>query len=98
MRALNELLRGNPAARDEYLLRVELHSRLASDPDLFSASEEAPLLVCAPGGDLGDRNKLRFPAPQIPGDREASGPGAGAGGVRDADGGGNPELVVPDSG
>ena len=34
-RALNELLRSHPAARDEYLLRVELHSRLASDPDLF---------------------------------------------------------------
>jgi hypothetical protein len=36
--ALNELLRGHPAARDEYILRVELHSRLASDPDLFAAS------------------------------------------------------------
>jgi len=38
-RALNELLRSNAAARDEYLLRVELHSRLASDPDLFAAEE-----------------------------------------------------------
>ena len=34
-RALNELLRTDPAARDEYLFRVELHSRLASNPDLF---------------------------------------------------------------
>ena len=34
-RALNELLRNDPAARDEYILRVELHSQLASDPDLF---------------------------------------------------------------
>ena len=34
-RALNELLRTDPAARDEYILRAELHSRLASDPDLF---------------------------------------------------------------
>lgn len=34
--ALNELLRRDPAARDEYLLRVEIHSRLASDPDLFA--------------------------------------------------------------
>src|SRR5678815_2756517 len=33
--ALNELLRRDPAARDEYLLRIELHARLASDPDLF---------------------------------------------------------------
>jgi hypothetical protein len=40
-RALNELLRSDPAARDEYLLRVELHSRLASDPDLFVGVNEA---------------------------------------------------------
>src|SRR5689334_3611394 len=42
--ALNELLRRDPAARDEYILRVELHSRLASDPDLFAsaASEVVP--------------------------------------------------------
>jgi hypothetical protein len=38
MRALNELLRADPAARDEYILRVELHSRLASDPDLFAST------------------------------------------------------------
>ena len=36
LRALNVLLRNHPGARDEYLFRVELHSRLASDPDLFS--------------------------------------------------------------
>ena len=35
MRALNALLRREPSARDEYLLRVELHTRLASDPALF---------------------------------------------------------------
>lgn len=34
--ALNELLRSDPAARDEYLFRVELHSRLASEPELFA--------------------------------------------------------------
>jgi hypothetical protein len=39
MRLLNELLRTNSAARDEYLLRVELHARLASDPDLSQAVE-----------------------------------------------------------
>jgi ferric-dicitrate binding protein FerR (iron transport regulator) len=33
--ALNELLRNDAAARDEYILRLELHSRLASDADLF---------------------------------------------------------------
>jgi len=35
MRALNVLLRQHAAARDEYILRLELHSRLASEPDLF---------------------------------------------------------------
>ena len=39
-RALNELLRGNAGARDEYILRLELHSRLASDADLFAATDE----------------------------------------------------------
>jgi ferric-dicitrate binding protein FerR (iron transport regulator) len=40
MRALSELLRSDARARDEYLLRVELHSRLASDPDLFAQAGE----------------------------------------------------------
>jgi hypothetical protein len=39
MAALNELLRINSAARDEYILRVEVHSRLASEPDLFAPME-----------------------------------------------------------
>ena len=39
LRGLNELLRTNSAARDEYILRLELHSRLASDPDLFASQE-----------------------------------------------------------
>jgi len=38
--ALNELLRRDAAARDEYILRVELHSRLASEPDLFPQTNE----------------------------------------------------------
>lgn len=37
MRALNTVLRGTPAARDDYLFRVELHARIASEPDLFAA-------------------------------------------------------------
>src|SRR5437773_8854987 len=40
-RALNELLRSDAAARDEYILRAELHSRLASEPDLFPQASEA---------------------------------------------------------
>ena len=38
-RTLNELLRGNASARDEYILRLELHSRLASTPDLFAQAD-----------------------------------------------------------
>ena len=41
MRALNELLRSDAAARDEYILRVEVHSRLASDRELFAAVEQS---------------------------------------------------------
>ena len=36
-RGLNQLLRHDAAARDEYILRLELHSRLASEPDLFAS-------------------------------------------------------------
>jgi hypothetical protein len=39
-RALNELLRSDAAARDEYILRLELHSRLASEPDLFACDRK----------------------------------------------------------
>jgi hypothetical protein len=39
VRALNELLLNNAPARDEYILRLELHSRLASEPDLFTSVE-----------------------------------------------------------
>lgn len=38
LQALNRLLRDDSRARDEYLLRVELHARLASDPDLFAGA------------------------------------------------------------
>jgi len=43
-RALNELLRSDAVARDEYVLRLELHSRLASEPDLFAQTNENKLL------------------------------------------------------
>lgn len=38
-RALNELLHNDPSARDEYILRLELHSRLASEPDLYLTAD-----------------------------------------------------------
>jgi hypothetical protein len=48
VRALNELLRSNVSARDEYILRLELHSRLASEPDLFTSIEaDSPVLAGA---------------------------------------------------
>ncbi|MBI2947844.1 MAG: hypothetical protein HYY23_09355 [Verrucomicrobia bacterium] len=37
--ALHGLLRSDAAARDEYIIRVELHSRLASEPDLFVSAD-----------------------------------------------------------
>jgi hypothetical protein len=53
-RALNELLRSHPAARDEYILRVELHARLASDPDLFVAATPQPDQA-SPAGSLREQ-------------------------------------------
>ena len=48
LQALNRLLRDESTARDEYLLRVELHARLASDPDLFAgASRDIPPIPAA---------------------------------------------------
>ena len=60
--ALNELLRGNATARDEYVLRVELHSRLASEPDLFVPASES----LTSGQELGGHS----PSP-LNGDRAA---------------------------
>ena len=53
LRALNGLLRSDAAARDEYILRVELHSRLASEPDFFSDTTEN---IASP------EDVLRFPS------------------------------------
>jgi hypothetical protein len=49
MRGLNELLRSDSAARDEYILRLELHSRLASDPDLFVSTGQEASEASSPG-------------------------------------------------
>jgi hypothetical protein len=38
--ALNLLLRSDASARDEYLLRLELHARLGSEPDLFAVVDD----------------------------------------------------------
>ncbi len=47
VRGLHDLLRRDPAARDGYLLRVELHSRLASEPDLFAGVVANPVVAVA---------------------------------------------------
>ncbi len=65
MRALNELLRSNPRARDEYLFQVELHSRLASNPDLFSKFGD-PACPSFPAVNAGDRGNLVSPKPLEP--------------------------------
>ena len=60
MRALNELLRSNPKARDEYLLRIELHTRLASESDLFSQLAEAAAICRLPDSNAGIQQSI-FP-------------------------------------
>jgi hypothetical protein len=74
MRALNELLRSHPGARDEYLLRVELHNRLASDPDLHAPAADASHGARV-FGPAADGRRLAFP-------RSARGPWAGRTGRR----------------
>ena len=56
--ALHVLLKAEPAARDAYLLRVELHARLASDPDLFAGREPRPEAAAA--------TAAASPAPELP--------------------------------
>ena len=68
MRDLRERLLQDPKARDEYLLRVELHARLASEPDLFNqpgelltdadAAKILPLGERVPRHASGPRNRL----------------------------------------
>ena len=68
MRALNELLRGKPEARDQYLFQVEIHSRLASNPDLFSQFQDTnagvsfPALKVGPQGNIVPLNPVNAPA------------------------------------
>ena len=66
LRGLNQLLRQDAAARDEYILRIELHSRLASDPDLFApardeaTSRDVPDPPSLPGPWDGNRAGLKW--------------------------------------
>ena len=66
MRPLNELLRGNTSARDEYLMRLELHTRLASEPDLFPQAEDPSAGCSLSFVNLGDRRNISSPKPVVP--------------------------------
>ena len=69
MRALNELLRSNLSARDEYLMRVELHTRLASEPDLFFQAADAAASCRLPAISTGDRRNILSLNPAVPATR-----------------------------
>ena len=62
-RALNELLRKDGAALDDYIIRLELHSRLASERDLFAAADfqevgtGTDVVTHAPPGFVGGRSR-----------------------------------------
>ena len=58
-RGLNELLRNDAAARDEYVLRLELHSRLASEPDLFAEANEKKIAAAENILPLQSRQRTR---------------------------------------
>jgi hypothetical protein len=71
--ALNELLRSHPEARDEYLLRVELHARLASDADLFVVATP-PASEASSSDGIGDHwDKVVPLRPSRPGRRQVIG-------------------------
>jgi hypothetical protein len=73
MRALNALLRSDPSARDEYLIRVELHTRLASDPDLLAQPVEAVSGAGVPDFNPGDRCRIASSEPETPRRKKAQG-------------------------
>ena len=70
MRALNELLRRDASARDEYLLRVELHTRLASDRDFFSQAEDVAADYRTPAVNWDDRRNGISSNPGMPAARK----------------------------
>lgn len=66
MHALNSLLRSSASARDEYLMRVELHTRLASEPDLFSQAAFAAASCRQPDASTSERPNILSPNPAGP--------------------------------
>jgi hypothetical protein len=70
MRALNELLRGNANARDEYLLRIELHTRLASESALFAHEADAAASCRLPDTRAGSKRSILRLNPPVRARRE----------------------------
>lgn len=60
-KALNLVLRSDANARDEYLLRLELHARLGSEPDLFTVAEDYVANHAPPGNVLPQHSRKRMP-------------------------------------
>jgi len=56
--ALNTLLRSDGNARDEYIRRLEVHSRLASTPDLFAGAVTDDTLAAHAGLDAVSRSAV----------------------------------------
>jgi hypothetical protein len=72
-RTLNELLLSHPAARDEYILRVELHAWLASEQDLFMPTAQEATDAGMPGRGLDmTPQEVRLPAQRQGGSRKAT--------------------------
>lgn len=64
-RALNELFRRNAAARDDYILRVELHSRLATHSELFVHCPAPDAPSTAKSSAVPSRLEQRSPAARV---------------------------------
>jgi len=58
MRDLNELLRSNAEARDQYLFQVEIHSRLASNPDVFAQFQDTTASLGLPALKVGSQRNV----------------------------------------
>jgi hypothetical protein len=74
MHALNELLRSNPHARDEYLMRVELHARLASESGLFSQVTDGAASCPLPNSRAGTQQSILPLIPPVPARRRKLAP------------------------
>jgi hypothetical protein len=66
MRALNALLRSDARARDEYLMRIEVHTRLASERDLFPQQVDMAASFRSASINTPDSRNLLSLSPAVP--------------------------------